>query len=206
VTESGIPTLPMHSVERLELSDGRLEDELNKVLALLVESRDTERKALDIHFTGNGKRRVRVGYLVEAPVWKTSYRLDLTPLSKETKPLLQGWAIVENTSDSDWNNIQLSLVSGRPVSFVQDLYTPLFAERPVVQPTLMASLKPRTYAEGFDQEEKAAAVSRKRRPAISGIGGMPDTAPRAHGHGLGCPPLTWRRRRRRPERRWRWPS
>jgi hypothetical protein len=101
--------------------------------------------------------------------------------------LLQGWAIVENTSDSDWTNIELSLVSGRPVSFVQDLYTPLFAERPVVQPTLIASLKPRTYAEGFEQEETAAAVSRKRRPDISGIGGMPDTAPRAHGARAGMP-------------------
>ena len=72
VTASGIRTLPMDSIERLELSDGVLKDELEKALALLVESRDTERKALDIHFTGNGKRRVRVGYLVEAPVWKTS--------------------------------------------------------------------------------------------------------------------------------------
>jgi len=187
VTESGIRTLPMDSIERLELTDTGLRDELDKALALLVESRDTERKALDIHFTGNGKRRVHVGYLVEAPVWKTSYRLDLTPLSKETKPLLQGWAIVENTSDSDWTNIQLSLVSGRPVSFVQDLYTPLFAERQVVQPTLTASLKPRTYAEGFEREEQAAALGRKRRPAMSSIGGMSGTAARAHEPWAGMP-------------------
>ncbi len=72
--------------------------------------------------SGQGQRRVRIGYVVETPVWKTSYRLILD----EKASKLQGWAIVENQTDSDWNNVQLSLVSGRPISFIMDLYQPLY--------------------------------------------------------------------------------
>ncbi len=163
VTEQGIRTLPMKTIESLELADPKLRDELNKALALLVSARDTERKQVDIDFRGQGKRSVRVGYLVETPVWKTSYRLDLSPLAKKEKPLLQGWAIVENTSDSDWNRVGLSLVSGRPISFVMDLYTPLYLQRPEVRPQLMASLTPRTYAEGIEPEEQKATLRGQMR-------------------------------------------
>jgi hypothetical protein len=79
-----------------------------------------------VHFRGEGKRQVRIGYVVETPVWKVSYRLDLD----DKESLLQGWASVENTSDSDWKDVELSLVSGRPISFIQDLYTPLYMPRP----------------------------------------------------------------------------
>jgi hypothetical protein len=98
-------------------------------------------------FDGTGRRRVRVSYIMAAPVWKTSYRLVL---SETAAPFLQGWAIVENTTDQDWQNIELALVSGRPISFVMDMYTPLFTERPVVVPELYASLRPQTYDQALD--------------------------------------------------------
>ena len=161
LTDSGIQSVFLDELSNLKLADEQLQSELNKALALLVSSRDKDRKPVDIKFVGKGKRKVRVGYLVETPVWKTSYRLDLS----DDKPLLQGWAIVENTSDNDWQNVKLSLVSGRPISFVQDLYTPLYLPRPVVQPELYASLTPRKYDEGvaggfteYDQVTLASAT------------------------------------------------
>jgi hypothetical protein len=100
-----------------------------------------------IGFIGQGERRVRIGYVVETPIWKTSYRLILD--GKVGK--LQGWAIVENQTDSDWNNVQLSLVSGRPISFVMDLYQPLYIPRPVIVPELYASLRPQRYEQGMEE-------------------------------------------------------
>lgn len=47
--------------------------------------------------------------------------------------MIQGWAVVDNTQDEDWENVQLSLISGLPVSFVHDLYTPRYIRRPVVE-------------------------------------------------------------------------
>src|SRR5205823_763493 len=107
----------------------------------------TQKKAVSLSFSGDGKRQVRVGYVVENPIWKTSYRLVL---GKDGKPFLQGWAVVENPSDEDWKDVRMALVSGRPISFQMDLYQPLYVPRPVVEPELFASLRPPTYNAAMD--------------------------------------------------------
>ncbi|QNN20840.1 hypothetical protein HED60_00670 [Planctomycetales bacterium ZRK34] len=173
VTDRGIRTVGLDSVQSLTLADPKLQQELNQALSLLVQSRDKDRKPVNIKFEGEGKRNVRIGYLVETPVWKTSYRLDLS----QEKPLMQGWAIVENTSDSDWEDVSLSLVSGRPISFVMDLYTPMFVPRPEVKPELYASLQPRRYEGGIEAEEKIAELRQSNRR--KGVAMDKPAAPRA---------------------------
>src|SRR5262249_61806298 len=91
---------------------------------------------------GAGKAEVRAGYVVENPIGKTSYRLVK---SDEGKWRLQAWENVENTSDEDWNDVKLTLVSSPPISFQMDLYPPLFIPRPTVEPALFASLRPPAY-------------------------------------------------------------
>ncbi|HUU59681.1 MAG TPA: hypothetical protein VMZ50_09060 [Phycisphaerae bacterium] len=162
VTPGGIKTVPMSTIQSLRFADAKLQAELDKALALLIDSRDKDRKPVEVHFRGKGKRRIRIGYIAETPVWKTSYRLDLSG----EKPILQGWAIVENTSDVDWSKVNLSLVSGRPISFIQDLYTPLYMPRPVVVPELYASLRPQRYEEGIGADGRAApAMDQAKRLA-----------------------------------------
>ncbi len=108
---------------------------------------------MTIHFSGEGRRRVRLGYVVETPVWKTSYRLILDG-AKGARQHLQGWAIIENQTDNDWNDVQLSLVSGRPISFIQDLYQPLYVSRPVVKAELHSSLKPQNHEAGVAESHR----------------------------------------------------
>ena len=74
---------------------------------------------------------IRDSYISEVPVWKTTYRIVL-PSKNESEPLLQGWAIVDNTVGEDWSNVELSLVAGAPQSFIQQLSQPYYARRPVV--------------------------------------------------------------------------
>lgn len=150
LNENGVMTVRLPTVRFVSFDDKRLQEELNKALGALAQARDQDKKSITIQFVGDGKRRVKLGYVIEAPVWKTSYRLLLNDGAK-TKPFIQGWAIVENQTDTDWNGVQLSLVSGRPISFIQDLYQPLYIPRPVVQPERYASLKPREYDEGMSQ-------------------------------------------------------
>ena len=169
VTDRGIRSLPLRSVDRFELADHDLREELNRALALLASSRNTERQTVDIRFAGEGERTVRIGYLVEAPVWKTSYRLDLEP-SEDAN--LQGWAIVENTSDQDWRQVNLRLVSGRPISFIQDLVTPLYLERPVVEPQLFAGLSPRRHGRAVEETDRARLRRDLRREGGGGGGGF----------------------------------
>ena len=149
LSEQGVTNVRLPAVQSISFDDKRLQEELTKALSALAQARDQDKKAVTIQFAGDGKRRVKLGYVIETPVWKTSYRLLLGD-DKDTKPFVQGWAIVENQTDQDWNSIQLSLVSGRPISFVQDLYQPLYIPRPVVQPELFASLNPQAYEGGMN--------------------------------------------------------
>ena len=67
---------------------------------------------MTIATNGTGERQLYVSYISEVPVWKTTYRVVL-PSKNESEPLLQGWAIVDNTVGEDWSNVELSLVAGR---------------------------------------------------------------------------------------------
>jgi hypothetical protein len=149
----GMRSLKMTEVQRVRFLNPIMDSEFRKALETLSLSHDTQKKAVSINFVGEGKRNVRVGYVIENPIWKTSYRLVL---DKKEKPFLQGWAVVENPTDEDWKDVRMALVSGRPISFQMDLYQPLYVPRPVVEPELFASLRPPTYTGALDQNALAA--------------------------------------------------
>src|SRR5262245_16625051 len=158
----GMRSLKLSEVQRIRFLNAMMESEFRKALETLALGHDSQKKAVSIHFAGQGKRNVKVGYVIENPIWKTSYRLVLPTLKKEEKqdkaevkkeetkkPYLQGWAVVENTTDEDWSSVRMALISGRPISFQMNLYDALFIKRPVVEPELFASLRPVTYSGGF---------------------------------------------------------
>ncbi len=162
VAERGIRSLQLDKIDRFQLEDAGLQEELNRALAAVAGARDQDKKPVDIRFNGTGERHVRLGYVVETPIWKASYRLVLSgddPDDKKPKAFLQGWAIVENQTDNDWNNVRLSLVSGRPISFTENLYQPLYVPRPEVTPELYASLRPQTYEGGQQQAQQEASAA-----------------------------------------------
>ncbi|HVS38727.1 MAG TPA: DUF4139 domain-containing protein, partial [Gemmataceae bacterium] len=140
----GMRSVKLSEVQRVRFLNPIMDNEVRKALETLTLSHDTQKKAVSLNFVGEGKRNVRVGYVIENPIWKTSYRLVLSK-EKEDKPFLQGWAVVENATDEDWKDVRMALVSGRPISFQMDLYTPLYVPRPTVVPELFASLRPVTY-------------------------------------------------------------
>jgi hypothetical protein len=153
LTEGGLRAVPLEQVRQVKLLDERLDRELRESLEMLAGGLNDDRRKVELHFAGKAAREVRAAYLQEMPVWKTSYRLVL---DDKEKPYLQGWAHVENTTDEDWKEVRLSLVSGRPISFIQDLYQPLYIPRPVVQAQVTGSPVPQTYGEilGFPMDEK----------------------------------------------------
>jgi hypothetical protein len=156
-----IRAIELPSVTSLTLDDAQLQDELTKALVALSQSRDQDKKPVTINFSGNGERRVRIGYVVETPVWKTSYRL----LLDDKMNRLQGWAIVENQTESDWNDVSLSLVSGRPISFMMDLYSPLNMPRPTDVQDMFAGLRPQTYDDGISGSAPRDEMKVRSRPA-----------------------------------------
>lgn len=154
LTDEGFRSLSLANVQRIRLTNPALNAELHQALAVLASNHDAQKKTVSIIFDGTGSRQARVAYLTETPVWKTSYRLVL---DGDKPPYLQGWAIVENTTEQDWRNVTLSLVSGRPISFTMDLYQPLYNPRPMVQPELYANLRPQTYGDAMDESKPMAS-------------------------------------------------
>jgi hypothetical protein len=150
LTDEGLRSINFETISRIKLLDSKLNSELQQALVILATAHDTDKKTVTLNFLGQGKREVRVGYIQESPIWKTSYRLVL---KDDEKPFLQGWAIVENATEQDWSNVNLTLVSGRPISFTMDLYQPLYANRPEVKPELYASLRPQTYGQDLAKKE-----------------------------------------------------
>ena len=159
LTEDGFRSLSLSTVQRIKLTNPALNAELHQALATLATNHDAQKKTVSITFDGIGNRQARIAYLTETPVWKTSYRLVL---DEDKAPYLQGWAIVENQTPQDWNNVTLSLVSGRPISFTMDLYQPLYNPRPVVQPELYANLKPQIYGDAMDELKPMAPAPSTR--------------------------------------------
>ncbi|QDV90865.1 hypothetical protein RAS2_19490 [Phycisphaerae bacterium RAS2] len=148
MTDAGLRTVPLHEVGGVKILDPKLEAELKKALLTLASAHDADKKTVTLRFSGDGTRRVRASYILEAPIWKTSYRLVLG--DKEHPFFLQGWANVENTTEQDWENVQLSLVSGRPVSFTMDLYSPIYLQRPQEALELYAGLRATRYEGAMD--------------------------------------------------------
>jgi hypothetical protein len=140
--DDGVRSVPLGGVQRVRFLSAALDGEFRRALEVLAHSHDSQKKSVSVQFAGEGKRIVKVGYVVEAPLWKSNYRLVI---DKEDKMTLQGWAIVENTTDEDWKDVRMALVSSRPISFQMDLYPPLFVPRPVVEPEKFASLRPPMY-------------------------------------------------------------
>jgi len=167
----GMRTVKMTDIQSLRFSNPVIESEFRRALEVLALSHDNQKKSVQLHFAGEGKRKVQVGYVVEAPIWKTSYRLVL---GEKEKPYLQGWAMVENPTDGDWSNVKMALVSGRPISFKMDLYNPFYVNRSVVEPELFASLRPVAYQGNFNNQQNVAVGNKDRPRVIAGFGNYPN--------------------------------
>ena len=155
MSPEGLQSIPLEQFLGVRFLNPVLDSDFQRALRVLAGSHDLQKKTVSLGFSGQGKRAVKVGYVVERPIWKTTYRLRLEPAGKAA---LQGWALVENTSDDDWHDVRMVLVSGRPISFKMNLYDPLYIPRPTVEPDQFASLRPPVYSGSMDGAggEKAA--------------------------------------------------
>ncbi len=186
LTEQGLRAVPLDDVSQIRLLDDRLDRELRETIEALASTLDDQRRKVTISFAGDGAREVKAGYLQEMPVWKTTYRLVL---EKGAKPYLQGWAIVENTTEEDWKDVRLSLVSGRPISFIQDLYQPLYLPRPMVAAQVIGSPTPQNYGAALDKGVDAERLALGVQDLAARKSGMPalraPAAPPAPGSAAG---------------------
>jgi hypothetical protein len=160
----------------VRVAEKDVNEEIGKYLGLVASTRDQGLRRMTISTAGNGERNLLVSYISEVPVWKSTYRIVIP---KDGKPLLQGWAIVDNTVGEDWKDVELSLVAGAPQSFVQELSQPYYTRRPVIALPESAMITPQTYeatmeAEVVNGAAPAPAAQQANDGVVGGvIGGVP---------------------------------
>ena len=164
VSESGtVRTVELIPAVTVTLLDAALHTDVSRYLELLASSRSQGLRHLTLldrapNGGGTGPRDLRVSYISEVPVWKSTYRILFTdkkrsPDKKEnpgesTTATLQGWSVVDNTTGSDWINVHLDLIAGAPQSFIQPLSTPYYTRRPEIPLPAEAQLAPQTHESG----------------------------------------------------------
>lgn len=137
-----ITSIPLTEIRSVKLLDANTRRDLNEFSDAVASARRRDSKTITITSKGNGQREISVSYVVAAPIWKTSYRVVL---DEKGDPFFQGWAIVDNVSDDDWSDIELSMITGSPVSFIQNLQKPLYRYRPIVPIPDDLNLTPQIY-------------------------------------------------------------
>jgi hypothetical protein len=145
-SSKGLQAVNLNGIISLGFRDKSIENDLSRALDLLASSGNSTIRNLLINLPENGARNVSISYVIPSPVWKVSYRLDMDA----EKPLFQAWAIVDNDSGIDWNNVELSLVAGRPSSFIYNLYPPYYVYRPVLAPAIAGNVQAQAYDQAYD--------------------------------------------------------
>ncbi|MBK9769085.1 MAG: hypothetical protein IPP63_19935 [Chloracidobacterium sp.] len=142
-SDSGeISSFDLADVRSVKLLDEGTRKDINEFANATASTRRLDAKTITVTSTGTGQREMVVSYTIAAPIWKTTYRVVL---DADGKPFFQGWAIVDNVSDEDWSGVQMSLVSGSPISFIQNLQKPFYRYRPVVPIPSDLQLEPQIY-------------------------------------------------------------
>ena len=176
MSAEGMQTFLFEEADSVVFTDPELRAQIDGALVAISAHRTRDRRTLEILSSGKGKRTVRVGYVVAAPLWKASYRLTVTDEAAD-KARLQGWAVLENMSGQEWKNVELTIVSGNPVTFRQALYSAYYVQRPEIPVEVLGRVLPapdtgaiemKQLAEGEYDEE----FRREQRATGPGLGAM----------------------------------
>jgi archaellum component FlaC len=161
ISDSGeVRVFDLNPSTSVRVAEKDVNDEVGKYMGLVASSRDQDVRHMTISTAGEGERNLLVSYVSEVPVWKSTYRIVIP---NEGKPLLQGWAIVDNTVGEDWKNVELSLVAGAPQSFVQELSQPYYTRRPVVPLPQNAMITPQTHEATMEGKEAVSVGGPPKR-------------------------------------------
>lgn len=137
-----ISSFDLRDVKSVKMLDDGTRKDINEFANAAASARRLDAKTITVTSQGTGQREMVVSYTTAAPIWKTTYRVILDDAGQ---PFFQGWAIVDNVSEEDWNNVDMALVSGSPISFIQNLQKPFYRYRPIVPTPSDLQLQPQIY-------------------------------------------------------------
>jgi hypothetical protein len=161
-TDSGaLRTAELTDSVSVRMVDASLQKQFANYLEIVGSAQNQQLRHLVLEDRGQNERQLRVSYISEVPVWKSTYRI-VFPREASGNATMQGWAVVDNTVGADWDNVKLSLVAGAPQSFIQPLSQPLYTRRPEIPIATLMQTTPQTHeaaeSKQFDRVELQAKL------------------------------------------------
>ena len=168
MTAIGVQQLILEEADALSFVDPELQEQVSTALAALAQHNERDRREISVQTFGEAERTVRVAYVVEVPLWKSSYRLTMSDDPAAATADLQGWAVIENMSGENWADVDLTVVSGNPVTFQQALYQSYYVDRPQVPVEVLGRVMPRLDTGAIELRDQDAMPA--PAPPMDGLG------------------------------------
>lgn len=117
--DGGLLNVDLSKVQNVEFLDDSVRAEISKALKSNFQTIKPDSTFVDMTVASlDGKAATAVvQYTNPVAAWKMRYNIR----SENGKFFLEGSAIIDNNTDEDWNDFQVSVVTGNPISFSTDL-------------------------------------------------------------------------------------
>jgi len=123
-----ILNIDIDKIVSYKILDPEASEDLKFFLDAVTSERKKNVKSVTVFMDGK-RAELTISYIMQMPSWRVSYRLA----HEENETYLQGWGIIDNVLDEDLKDVSVSLVAGKPISFIYDLYTPPIVYRPTIK-------------------------------------------------------------------------
>lgn len=141
MTADGVKTALLENLNNVRFTETSVQKQIDRALEAIYTNRIRDQRELTVSLKGKESRDVGITYVQAAPLWKSAYRLVMHDGSD--KAFLQGWAILENTTGIDWDQVNVTILSGAPVTYRQSLYESYYLGRPELPVKVMDRVMPR---------------------------------------------------------------
>ena len=178
--EGGVLTVsvPRERVDDFLKSLTVIDTKTNQALPISIprhEDGDGTNLVINLQVPTKERTDVLLTYVTESPAWKPTYRVAV---GDKGKVMLEGWAIVDNTSGEDWRGVLVGVGSSSALSFKYDLWSVRQVQRATLQTDEKFAVAPPTGVSPYKaMKEEAPLVADLDDGEIRRPEGHPDAAP-----------------------------
>lgn len=164
--KSELKTVVLETTTTVKFVEPEAQKKIDDAVALLAASAADGMRTIKVRLAKTDEKDVAISYVVGAPVWKPTYKLIV---QEGGKGRLQAWAVLENASGEDWNDVTITLSSGKPVTLKQRLHERLWKNRDEIGNESIAEAlsQPRAVTMKMAQADIAAFAGAAPAPAMA---------------------------------------
>jgi hypothetical protein len=171
LTETGVRKVAFEYMGNVSFIEDSVRTEIEKALRANFQKIKPDSTILDLKLSAlEGETDSVVQYTIPVAAWKMRYAIR----QEKGNFSLEGAAIIDNNTDEDWDNFQVSVVTGEPISFNTDIAEVVVPQRRMVRLVDGLSLSNVDVEEGMVMECAMAAAGGPPAPraALRARGGM----------------------------------